>query len=861
MKKLLLLVIFVVAPSLSFAQAFQVTDIRVEGLQRISAGTVFAALPIRVGDTITRQDWGDATRALFRTGYFADIEIGRDGNILVLNLTERPSISEIIISGNKAIKTEDLLEGMADNGLAEGQIFKQAPLEGLAQELQRQYHSQGRYSASVKTEVVDLPRNQVRLNIKVDEGSEARIKHINIVGNEVFSDEELLELFELKSTGWFSWINGNDKYASTKLTGDLERLESYYRDRGYLEFDIESAPVSISPDKESLYITVNVTEGDVYTINKIELAGDPVLEEDVVRRFIVIQEGKTFSQILMTTSEDYITQVLGNEGYTFAETRGIPELNREDKTVDVSFFVDPGKRAYVRRINFRGNSRTSDEVLRREMRQMEGGSASTALIEQSKLRLNQTGYFREVQVETNEVPGTADQIDVDYTVEEQPSGNVTFQLGYARQTDFLIGIDVRDNNFLGSGKQVGIGVNTNSFQTSLRLNYTDPYFTPDGVSRGFGLSYSKRDFGEFNTSSFDTEEFGADVTFGYPLSETQRVSASFQLRHTEISASQFSVQEILSSPILFEGVPQQFITQTEFLDSMLEDFNLVSFAADDPVVKRNPEGFIDRNGDEFDNFIVRLAWVSQSLNRGILATRGYSQRLFLDVAVPGSDLEYYKLDYEGQYFQPLTQRLTLRLRTRLGYAEAYGSTEEVPFFEHFRAGGFGSVRGFERNTLGPRSTPAENFAISTRDLNGDGAISVDEQFYVLCEFEDVLCDASQVGQLRSISQQQRRDDSFGGNVLVEASAEVIFPLPFIKDQRSIQSAFFIDTGGVFDTDCGDRQLNCDSFSVDGLSASFGFGLTWISGFGPLTFSLSKPLKEQEFDDTTSLFDFTLGTSF
>src|SRR5690606_15636383 len=367
--------------------SFRVNDIRVEGLQRVSAGTVFSALPIRVGDVLTQEDIQHATRELFKVGYFSDVSIGVDGDVLVLVIKERPAINSIEIKGNKVIKTDSLLDSLKKNDLAEGQIFQQATLDAISQALQREYIGQGRYGASVDVEIEELPRNQVKVLINITEGAVASISQINIVGNKAFSDEELRDLFELKSTGWLSWLNGNDKYSREKLKGDLERVESYYLDRGYLRFNIDSTQVSLSPDKSKIFITLNVTEGDIYTVSEVELAGDPAISEEQIRRMLLVMPGQTFSQILMTTTSEYITRRLGNEGYTFAKVEGLPERNDEDKTVKITFFIEPGKRAYVNRINFRGNTKTVDEVLRREMRQLEGGSASTAQIEHSKVRL------------------------------------------------------------------------------------------------------------------------------------------------------------------------------------------------------------------------------------------------------------------------------------------------------------------------------------------------------------------------------------------------------------------------------------------------------------------------------------------
>lgn len=867
MKRIFLLFLIVLSP-LAIAQSdnFQVSDIRVEGTYRVSAGTIFASLPIRVGDVVNGLSLRNATRELFATGLFENIEIGRDGNVLVINVSELPAISEISIDGNKAIKTDDLMRSMRDNGLSEGQILKRATLEGLSQSLEREYVNQGRYGASVTADVTDQPNNQVKVEILVNEGEEARIKQINIVGNTVFDNEDLLDLFELKTSGWFSWLSGNDKYSNEKLRGDVERLESFYLDRGYLQFDLESPLVSMSPDKEAIYITINIDEGEVFKINEITLAGDPVLDEDVVRQYIVMREGQVFSQYLMTTSSEYINQILGNQGYTFAETRGIPELNEEDKTVDVAFFIDPGKRAYVRRIDFRGNTKTADEVLRREMRQMEGGSASTARIERSKERLEQLGFFKEVNVETSEVPGTSDQIDVEYSVEEQPSGSIGFQVGYSQGFGANVGANISDRNWFGSGNEVAFSVNTNVYQKSYDFSFTDPYYTSDGVSRGFRLFYREQNFEDFGVQIFDQDTYGAAMNFGYPISERSFLRFGLSYRNLRIQPDLFSAQEIVSSPVLFSNVPfnggtPSFVTQSQLNTDTGTPWASTPFDSDASFITNNPPGFLTENGNEFNTFSVTFSLVESTLNRGILATRGHQNRLSMELSLPGGDPEYFKILYDGQYFKPLTDSLTLRLRANLGYVGAYGDTTEVPFFEHFYAGGFGSVRGFERNTLGPRATPYEQFLLF--DANGNGV----QDTYVVC---DAVADtniptASQRCTDNTgffASQRIGRDDlPAGGNLLIETSIEVLFPLPFVKDQRTVQSAFFIDTGNVFDTNCQeDFQRSCTDVSFDGLSSAAGIGLTWLSGFGPLTFSVSKPLQKQELDED-EFFEFSLGTSF
>jgi len=868
------------------AQTFRVSDIRVEGLQRVSAGTVFSVLPVRVGDVLTQADIQNATRELFKVGYFSDVTIKRDGDVLVLVIKERPAINKIELEGNKAIKTENLMDSLKENNLSEGQIFQRATLEGITQALQREYVNQGRYGASVNIEIEDMPRNQVKVLVKIDEGSPSRIKQINIVGNNSYSEEELIDLFELKTTGMWSWISGNDKYNKEKMKGDLERLESWYMDRGYLNFKIDSSQISLSPDKAKIFVTVNITEGDIYKVSDIELAGDPAIDEQIIRRMILMQKGQIFSQILMTTSEEYVTKRLGNEGYTFAKVEGMPERNDENKTVKITFFIEPGKRAYVNRINFRGNTKTVDEVLRREMRQMEGGSANSAQIENSKVRLERLGFFKEVKVENKEVPGTSDQIDVEYTVEEQPSGSMGLQVGYAQYSGLLFSASIQQNNWFGTGKQVGFSFSHNRYQTSYNFNYNDPYFTPDGVSRGVSLYYTTSDYGSYNVTPYSTNVYGGKLNFGYPISDIERIGFDIGLRSLEVEATAYSSQEIIRTP--FWSSRLGYITQSENYDLMQKVASGIDFPDGSYESKTFTEdmlgepGFLDVYGDTYNDAQVSMYWLRSTLNRGVLANRGASQQLTFELSLPGGDLQYYKFDYTGQIFTPLTRALTLRLHTRLGYAGAYGDLEELPFFEHYYAGGFGSVRGFERNTLGPRSSPQRSAIETTTatvwdDLNGDGIPQAREtsvQAYVLCEDPEApgigsnsngyprVCNPGELmsDMILGSNYTSKTRGAFGGNVLIQGGAEILFPLPFIKDQRSLQTTLFLDAGNVFDTDCGATQVNCYDVGLDHINTSVGLGLTWISGFGPMTFSVAEPLNENEYD-RTEVFQFSLGQTF
>ena len=771
--------------NLSQGNEFVVADVRLQGLQRVSAGTVFNIIPVGVGDRVDNVAVRGITRALFASGYFNDIKIARDDAVLIVTLTERPAIESIELDGNKAIESEALLEGLADQGLQEGEIFKQATLERMGLELERQYVAQGRYGASIDTEIEDLPRNRVNIKINIEEGKSSGIRHINFVGNNAFSEVELLDSLELKHPSLLSFYRNDDKYAREKLSGDLETIEAFYKDRGYADFQLTSTQVSITPDRQQVYITLTVDEGDVFTVNDVNLVGElgDVRAEDL-QSLIIVEEGQTFSQALITATEERLTGALGNGGFTFATASGVPKLN-DDDTVDVEFFVDAGKRAYVRRITFTGNELTQDEVMRREVRQMEAGWASTAQIDLSKVRLERLGYFKGVEVETPQVPGTDDQIDVEFAVEEQPSGAISGTLAYSQGYGLILGANYQQSNLQGSGNSLSVGLSYSEYQQSVNFNYFDPYFTLDGISRGYNVFFRRLDYDARNIARYSTDSAGGGVTFGFPIGETQRINFGLNVEHTEIREGFAAAQEISE--------------------------------------------FVERNGPDALNFKANLSWIRSTLNRGVFADRGSSQSIGVTFAAPGSDLEFYRLTYQGEKYFPLTQLFTLKLRTELGYGDSYGDTPALPFYEHFFAGGFGSIRGFENSTLGPRSTPP-------LDENGNPII------------------------FSSFDNDGRYGQPFGGNLLLEFSAELIFPLPFVEDNRQFRPALFFDVGNVFNTECPTVSTNCFDLSTDELRYSAGFGLSWLSGFGPLTFAVSKPMNTKFFDEEES-FQFELGKTF
>ncbi len=856
--------------------AFVIEDIQIVGLQRVSADSVFALLPVGIGDVLSERRARSVIRALFSSGNFQNVEVGIDEGAMIVTLEERPSISQITIEGNKAIPTDALLDGLEQQGMAEGRVFKRATLDGLKRELSSQYGLQGRYDAEIITEVIPEPRNRVAIEITIDEGSSARIKSINFVGNEVFSDAKLRDLMELRDRGLFTRFGSKRKYSREKLTGDLETIESYYLDRGYIQFSLNAAQVSVGPEKDSVYISISIDEGERYTVSDVALAGDVKDQAPIVESSFLVRPGQVFSQQLVTRNEEFIKRIMGNLGFAFAEVTGIPEIDDENKTVSMTFFVEPKKRTYVRRVEFRGNRRTKDEVLRREMRQMESAVASTDLIELSRTRLERLGFFESVTVETPEVPGSDDLIDVVYEVEEQAFGSVSASIGFSQDVGVIFGANFQQNNFMGTGRQVSVQANRSRFRTNYGITYVNPYYTPDGVSRGFSVFYRETDFDEINVSSFSTNSFGGSVIFGYPLSETQRVRFSAGYTQTEIETGRFAVQEIRSTPvedeILFENPGFEYVIDEDFFDDDRDRrYNLSQLdpnglglrlyedaLADTGVNGLNDferDGFVDLNGDEFGVVTFTGSWRESTLNRGIFATRGHSNDVSLEVTAPGSEIEYYKLTYRTQWYFPVTRRSTLRFRAELGYGDGFGGLDALPFFEHFFAGGIGSVRGFESNTLGPRSTPSAAFG---RELENG---SIDTRAEVLVDSTDERIDAffTRDGQLSTVPRDST-PDPFGGNILTEGSLEYILPTPFAVSQSSVRTMLFYDFGNVFSDNCRSTSTVCSDFDLSEMRSSVGFGLTWLSGFGPLTFSLAYPIDEQS-EDEIERFQFTLGGAF
>lgn len=776
--------------------AFVANDIRVDGLSRISAGTVFSYLPIEKGDRVDRPRAGEAIRALYKTGFFRDVQLSRQGQILVVTVVERPAISKIAIEGNKDIKDEDLLRGLREVGLSEGETFDRLQLDRLTQELTRQYNNRGKYNVTIKPTIKELDRNRVEITIDIVEGKAAKIKHINLVGNSKFTDDDIREDFEQNDSNWLSWYSRDDQYSREKLSGDLEKLQSFYQDRGYVDFNVESTQVAISNDKKEIFITANVREGEIYAISEIKIAGDLILEESELRRLVISAPGETFSRRKLEATAEAMTKVLANIGYAFADVSPVPQLDKENRTVAVTFFVNPGKRVQVRRINFQGNTRTQDEVLRREMRQFEGAWFSQAAIDRSKIRLQRLGFFKTVEIETPRVTGSDDLIDVNVKVEEQSSGAFQFGLGYSQLQGLLTSISVTQRNFLGTGNSIGVTAQNNIIAKTFEVSYFKPYFTDDGLSIGYNVGYRELDQGEANIASYTSDIANGEVIFGVPLTETDTVQLSLGIDRNRLTT--------------IDGLTPN--TLIDFLVAELGDrernpcLDLPDAGGVLPQTCQNPG---DNRRWTINTWTAKAFWARDSRNKFFAPTRGAFQRFGAEVAMPGSDLEFYKITYQAARYFPVNSWITLLARGEVNYGDGYGDTDGLPFYENFYAGGTRDVRGFQDNTLGPCDATLLSFGGDCQPL--------------------------------------------GGAFKTTSSLEMIFPTPFAKrNEDSTQISAFFDVGNVF--------TDFNAWDAGELRGSVGFSFKWQAPVGPIVVNIAAPLNKKDGDRTETL-QFSFGNTF
>ncbi|WP_242112215.1 outer membrane protein assembly factor BamA [Luteimonas aquatica] len=786
------------APALAPApvdnSGFVVSDIRIDGLQRIGAGTVFTYLPIERGDVADHARIAQAVRALYKTGFFEDIKVDRQGDILVVTVTERPAINKLTLTGNKDIKTEDLTKGLKDIGLAEGETFDRLALDKVTQELIRQYNNRGKYNVEITPTVTKLDRNRVDITIAVKEGKAAKIRHINLVGNDTFEQKQITDSWESGESNWLSWYRRDDQYSREKLSGDLEKLNNFYLDRGYIDFNVDSTQVAISPDKRDMFLTMGMTEGEIYKVSKVEVSGDTILPKEQIERQVLARADQTFSRALLEISSDSITSTLGNIGYAFAQVNPDLDVNRENRTVAINMQVVPGPRVMVRHIDFKGNTRTSDEVMRREMRQFEGSWFSQVAVDRSKLRLQRLGYFEpgSVDVETKPVAGSSDQVDLVFNVKETTSGSFVFGLGYSQLSGLTTSVQLSQNNFLGSGNQVSVEAQRNVYLKRYSFSFLNPYFTDNGLTLGYNVWWREFDNSEFNTAQYSSTSAAGQVVLGIPLTENDTIRATFGIDRNEI--------------FTYRGATPESIVR-----------------------------YIDALGERtFHSWRTELAWARDTRNDYLQPTRGTLNRVSLETTLPGSTVEYYKLNYEFSKYWPISSALVLNTRFELGYGDSYGSDKTLiscqmlpgqpqipgggataanaaasggcapgsvqtssytatglPFFENFYAGGARSVRGYRDNTLGPQEAPYSNGAST---------------------------------YLQPI----------GGALKTVGSLEMFFPKLF--DSPAARISAFIDFGNVY--------KDYDAFDAGELRASAGVALMWRAPVGPISISYAFPIRNK-----------------
>jgi outer membrane protein insertion porin family len=802
MKKILFATLLATSVSANSAENFVVQDIQINGLQRVALGAALLKMPVRIGDSVDSQDVAGIIKALYASGNFEDVKVLRDGDVLVVEVKERPTIATVSFSGNKAIKEEQLQQNLDASGIRVGEALDRTTLSNIEKGLEDFYYSVGKYNATVQAVVTPLPRNRADLKFVFTEGVSAKIQQINFIGNEVFSDEELLSRFNLNvDVAWWNFLS-DDKYQKQVLAGDIEALRSYYLDRGYLKFQVESTNVSISPDKKGVYITLNLTEGEPYTVKGVKFRGELIGKEDEFNALIPFEDGETYNGSAVTQLEEGVKRVLGEAGYAYPQVRTIPEFNDETKEVSLVVNVEAGKRIYVRDIRFVGNNATRDEVLRREMRQMEGSWLSSKAIDTGKARLSRLGFFETVDVQTVRVPGSEDQVDLVYNVKEANSGSVNFGIGYGTESGVSFQVGLQQDNFLGTGNRVGISAMTNDYQKNVTLEYRDPYWNLDGVSLGGKVFYNQFEASEAGIVDYTNESYGTNLTWGFPFDELNRFEFGVGYTHNKLGNL---------SPYL--QVERFLIAQASNVDS---DGSLVT-----------------------NDFDINLSWTRNNLNKGYFPTAGNYQRAFYKMTVPGSDAQFFKLQYDVRQYFPLTKKheFALLLRGRLGYGNGYGQTDGndnlYPFYENFYAGGFTSLRGFGSNSAGPKAV----YRDYSSSNNGSDIAS---------------------------------DESVGGNAIALGSIELIVPTPFASDEArsQIRTSIFFDMASVWDTEFDYRDGGADygnEYYYDysdptNYRSSYGVALQWMSPMGPLVFSLAKPIKIYEGDDE-EFFTFTIGKTF
>ncbi|WNC73706.1 outer membrane protein assembly factor BamA [Thalassotalea psychrophila] len=800
------------------ADEFVVDDIQIKGLQRVALGAALTHIPISVGDELTDFRISQSIKSLYASGHFHNIKAFRDGNKLLFRVKERETISDITFEGNDDIKDEQLQESLDGSNIRIGETLDRSVLTGIESGLEDFYHGVGKYNAQVNTKITHLPRNRINLTFEFEEGDAAAIEQINIVGNEIFSDALLLDKVELTfDSPWWDFM-AQDRYQKQTLQGDMETIESHYLDRGYLRYNVDSTQVSMTPNKEGVYITLNVTEGEQYTVSEVEFIGDMAGYEKTIEAISPLRTEELYNGAEVTYTEDLISKFLGRFGYAYPKVKTIPEINDEDKTVKLIVSVDPGKRVYVNRLNFAGNDVTSEEVLRREMRQMEGAWLSNNWLEASKMRVQRLPYFETVEFETTQLPGEEDLVDVDFTVKEQPSGSFTAGVGYGSYSGLSLNAGIQQNNFLGTGNRLAFQVNTMKYSQSANLSYTNPYFTIDAISLGGNVFYSEFDAGKANLVNYNNTTYGVGINMGFPINEYVRLNLGVGYKNSDISNLQTYEQ--------------------------IKEFYEVFKDPNDPDKKLN-----------FETYDINATLSRVTLNRGTFPTSGSSQILSGKITTPeSSDVQFFKIKYDSKYYFPLTRDHKWSLLTRFeagygnGYGDIRGNDQLLPFWENFRAGGSDTLRGFENNTVGPRAI--YRYPSQSPGIPGDNPeVSPPDQDAIVVS-----------------------DRSVGGNAIAIAGVELIVPTPFLDESysNSVRTSLFVDAGNVWDTEFSRSDYSAlnpiefekieDYSDPMRIRTSAGLSIQWLSPMGPMVFNFAKRLESEDGDDT-EFFSFNIGKTF